>query len=183
MQLRGGTQLIDSVALLTRARIKQGDVVAEFGCGTSGHLVFPAAHLVGSKGRVYAIDILKSALGAIESRGKLEGVDNVETVWADLERAGGLKLPEQSVDLVILLHIVGQVKEKETMLKEALRILKPGGTLLIADWKMTSTPLGPPPQKRLDPAIAKQLALSAGFELKEEFEAGKYHYGLVYKKK
>ena len=183
IQLRGGGALINSIDLLTRAEIKQGDSVAEFGCGTSGHLIFPAAHLVGKSGKVYAIDILKPALEAMESRAKMEGVENVETVWADLERPGALKIADASVDLVILLHIVGQVKEKEIMCREAARILKPGGTILIADWKITATPFGPPPEKRLNPTMAKQLASAAGGELKQEFDAGPYHYGLVFKRK
>ncbi len=184
IQLRGGTALIDPGALLAHAGIKQGDVVVEFGCGTSGHLVFPAAHLVGPTGNVYAVDILKSALAAIESRRKMEGADNVQTIWADLERSGSLsKIAASSVDIVVMLHILGQVKEQQHMLAETARILKPEGVLLICDWVLTATPLGPPPAHRLDPLVAKQYVQAGGFTTKDEFSVGAYHWGIVCKKK
>ncbi len=114
IQLRGGNQLLDAVKILEQGGIKDGYTVADLGCGTSGHFVFPAAHLVGPKGKVYAVDILKSVLQAIDSRTRLEGVDNVEAVWSDLERAGGLKITPGSVDLTLLLNILALVKDKET---------------------------------------------------------------------
>ncbi len=183
IKFKGGTELIDPVKFLEQGGVTQGAVIAEFGCGTSGHFVFPAAHLVGPQGKVYAVDILKSALEAVVSRGKLEGVDNVETVWADLERAGGLKIALGSVDLVLALHILGQVKEKEILLVEAARILKPGGILLVADWKLTASPLGPPVEKRIDPARVKELVKNAGFDMIDEFAVGLYHFGIKFKKR
>ena len=183
LKMSGGTGLLDAAALLKRVGIKQGDIVVEFGCGTSGHLVFPAAHLVGPSGRVYAVDILKSVLSAMASRRKMEGVDNVEVMWSDLERPGALKLADQSADLVVLLHIVGQVYGKETMLREAGRILKANGAVLVADWVMTATPLGPPLEKRLAPEAMRQLAVRAGWEVAEEFGAGKYHWAMILTKK
>ena len=182
IQLRGGNQLIDAIKVLQAGNIKQGETVADLGCGTTGHFVFPAAHLVGPTGKVYAVDLQKSVLAAIQSREKLEGLDNVDTVWDDLEKAGRLKLPDGSVDLTLLLNILAQVQDKATVLREAARITKSRGQLIISDWKLTASPLGPPPANRLDPQTAKQLALSAGWELTAEFEPGPYHYGLVFRK-
>lgn len=183
LKFRGGNELIDPVKLLETGGIQQGYTVADLGCGASGHFVFPAAHLVGSKGQVYAVDILKSVLSAIESRGKLEGVDNVEGVWADLEKPGSTKITDGSVDLTLLVNTLSQIPAKETVVREAARITKSGGTLIVGDWKRTASPLGPPPERRLDPAMAKQLVGVGGFELIKEFEAGPYHYGLVFRKR
>ncbi|MBI2552022.1 class I SAM-dependent methyltransferase [Candidatus Uhrbacteria bacterium] len=183
IRFHGGNELIDAVKLLTRAGIKQGDIVAELACGTSGHFVFPAAHLTGPTGRVYAVDILKSVLEAIRSRAKLEGVDNVETVWADLEKPGALKITDGSADLTVLVNDLSQIPARAAVLREAARITKSGGTLLVGDWKQTASPLGPPPERRIAPATARQLAQEAGFEYREEFEAGPYHFGIVFEKK
>lgn len=183
LQFHGGNALIDPVALLKAAGIKQGDAVADLGCGATGHFVFPAAHLVGPKGKVYAVDILKSVLEAIASRAKIEGVDNVEGMWADLERPGGMKIADGSVDLTVLVNDLSQIPDKETVAKEAARITKAGGTLVVGDWKKTAAPLGPPPGARLDPEYVKELAGRAGFELTREFEAGPYHFGMVFKRK
>lgn len=182
LQLRGGNQLIDAVKLLEVGGIQEGFVVADLGCGTSGHFVFPAAHLVGPKGKVYAVDVQKSVLSAVTSRERLEGLDNVEAVWADLERPGTLKILEGSVDLVLLLNILALVNDKAAVVREALRIAKPGGTLVVSDWKTTAAPLGPPVERRLNKAVAQQLLQAAQLELCSEFEAGRYHWGLVFKK-
>lgn len=183
MKLRGGNALIDSLTFLAHGGIKQGDTIADLGCGATGHFVFPAAHLVGSKGKVYAVDIQKSVLAAIESRSKLEGVDNVETIWADLERSRATKLPDGSVELTLLLNLLAQVQHKEAVLQEASRIAKPGSTLIVSDWKMTASPLGPPVERRLDSRRVLELARAAGFERIEEFEAGPYHFGIVFHKR
>ncbi|OGL65058.1 hypothetical protein A3F52_03825 [Candidatus Uhrbacteria bacterium RIFCSPHIGHO2_12_FULL_47_11] len=183
LQMRGGNELIDPVKLLEHGGIRQGYVVADLGCGTVGHFVFPAAHMVGPQGKVYAVDILKSVLSAIESRRKLEGLDNVEAVWADLEQPGALKIQDGSVDLTLLVNDLSQIPKRDVVLREATRITKTGGTFIVADWKLSASPLGPPPQKRLSPAEAKQLAQAAGFEYAGEFSAGPYHYGLIFRRK
>ena len=183
IHFHGGNELIDAKKLLTRAGIKQGDTVADLGCGTNGHFVFPAAHLSGPMGRVYAVDILASVLESIRSRSKMEGVDNVEPIWADLERPRGMKISDGSVDLTVLVNDLSQIPQKATVLQEAARITKSGGTLVVGDWKQTASPLGPPTQQRLTPATVRQLALEAGFEYSEEFEAGPYHFGLIFYKK
>lgn len=183
IQLRGGNELIDPVKLLEHGGIKQGDVAADLGCGSAGHFVFPAAHLVGAKGRVYAVDVLKNVLAAIQSRERLEGLDNVEEVWADLEKPGATKISAGSVDLVLLLNTLFQTKDKAAVLAEASRIAKAGGTLIIAEWKSTGAPFGPPVESRVDKRSIHDLAQSAGFGVVEEFEAGPYHYGLVFRKR
>ena len=183
IRIHGGNELIDAKKLLTRAGIKQGNTVADLGCGTNGHFVFPAAHMVGSTGRVYAVDLLKPVLDSIRSRSKMEGVDNVEPIWADLERSRGMKIADGSVDLTILVNDLSQIPQKTTVAQEAARITKSGGTLVVGDWKQTASPLGPPAEKRITPAIARQLAQDAGFEYSEEFEAGPYHFGLIFRKK
>lgn len=183
LKFHGGNELIDPVKLLEAGGISEGYTVADLGCGASGHFVFPAAQLVGPQGKVYAVDILKSVLEAIESRGKLEGVDNVERVWADLERFGALQIAAGTVDLTLLVNDLSQIPARETVMREAARITKSGGTLIVGDWKRTASPLGPPPERRLDPATVKQLAGASGFELTVEFDAGPYHYGLVFCKR
>ena len=183
IQMRGGNQLIDAVKSLQKGGIRQDMIIADLGCGTTGHFVFPAAHLVGPQGKIYAVDILTSVLESIESRRKIEGVNNVETLRADLEKAGTLKITNQSVDLAILTNILSQVQSKDVLLNETARITKTSGTLLITDWKTTQIPFGPPTEKRLNPTQVKQLAQNAGFEFVEEFEPGPYHFGMVFLKK
>src|ERR1700675_3615040 len=93
-----GKELIDPFKVLEEAGLGADMKVADFGCGTLGHYVFAASRLVGPGGKVYAIDILKSVLDGIESMMRIERVTNVETVWGDLERVGGIKLADGLLD-------------------------------------------------------------------------------------
>lgn len=169
-----GSEVLNPKALVARMGVREGQIVADLGCGTQGHFVFPAAHAVGPKGKVYAVDILKSALSGVESRAKLEGVSNVETVWSDLEVYGATAVPE--LDLAMLINNL----PKELMLKEAARVVKKGGKLTVIDWKSEAAPLGPPSKDRVSKEWVKDTLARMRFRLKEEFKAGPYHYGLIF---
>jgi ubiquinone/menaquinone biosynthesis C-methylase UbiE len=177
------SELIDASKLLLQGGIKQDMNVADLGCGTTGHFVFPAAELVGKNGKVYAVDIQKGALAAVESRKRLEGIDNVETMWSDIERYNASKIPGASLDLVLLVNNLFLSKQKSELARETIRLMAPEGRLIVADWKQTQAPFGPAVQERVGPEEAKKVFTTAGLELEKEFEAGKYHYGLVFKKK
>jgi ubiquinone/menaquinone biosynthesis C-methylase UbiE len=176
-----GKELIDPFKLLEEAGIRAGMSVADFGCGTLGHYVFPAAKMVGATGKVYAIDILKSVLGGIEGRMKMEGAANVETVWGDLERVGGVKLPDGAVDIGLLINNLFLTTQAQAMTNECVRMTKSGGKFVIVDWKPTAA-LGPDPKTRVDAETAKMLGVTAGLRLIKEFTPGPYHYGFLYMK-
>ena len=177
-----GKELIDPFKLLEEAGIRGGMKVADFGCGTLGHYVFPASQMVGPEGKVYAVDILKSVLSGIQGRIKMEGSTNVETVWGDLERVGGINLPDNSLDIGLLVNNLFLSKQQLEMTKECARMVKPGGKLVIADWKPSAGGIGPDPASRVSADAAKKLGLDAGLILEKEFEPGKFHYGFVYRK-
>lgn len=183
LRIRGGNELIDPEKALKEGGIQIGFKVADLGCGNLGHFVFPAAEMVGEKGVVYAVDILPAVLQNIQNQAKFLGVTNVVPVWADLEKINGMKIENGSIDLALLINTLFQVKDKETVLKEAWRILKTGGTLLVGDWKLESSPLGPPLALRVNPKDIQNLAEKVGFILERSFELGPYHFGLIFKKK
>lgn len=172
------SELLKPKTILERAGIREGMKVADMGCGAQGHFVFPAAELVGKSGKVWAVDILKSALNAIESRARYENASNVEPLWSDIEIYKGTKIPDASLDIVMLVNNL----PKDAMMKEAVRLVKSGGKLLVVDWKVTDTPFGPPSVKRRAPNDIKTDIARFGLKLVDEFEAGQYHYGLVFMK-
>lgn len=180
--ISGGNELLNADQLLGHLAITEGMRLADLGCGGHGRFVIPAARLVGKKGVAYAVDILKSALEETAHKARLEGVGNLKTVWANLESVGATKIPAGSLDVAFLKNILFQSKEHGRIFQETLRLLKPGGQLLVADWKGIATPFGPPPIDRVAAKTAKAHAAAAGFQLTEEFEAGAYHYGLVFVK-
>ncbi|PIP75226.1 hypothetical protein COW86_04980, partial [Candidatus Kuenenbacteria bacterium CG22_combo_CG10-13_8_21_14_all_39_9] len=89
----GGKKLLDIQDILeNRLGIVYGAKVADLGCGGNGFFTFKVARLVGKTGLVYAVDVLKMVLKNVENRAKMEGADNIKTVWSNLENFGAANI-------------------------------------------------------------------------------------------
>ncbi len=162
-------------------KIEPGMKIADFGCGT-GYFAFVLAKKVGPEGKIYAIDVLTTALESIRSQAKLRGLYNIEPIRANLEIAGSSKIAADSCDLALMANILFQSQKKAEIISEAKRVLKPGGAALFIEWKPDSS-IGPPSKGYKVPAEEiKKLAQDQDFVLEREFEAGSHHYGLIFKK-
>ena len=178
---RGTGGFLHPERIVERFGLRPGMVVADFGCG-SGYFAIPTGRKVGESGKVWAIDIQKSALELVKSRAHLERLLHVEPIWADLEQPSGSHLPNGAADFVIISNILFQVEKKAEVLREAWRVLRTGGRLAILEWDQTPFPAGPPMVLRVPLRSARAFAEEAGFTLEEEFNAGDHHYGLLMKK-
>lgn len=177
----GTSGFLNPERIVSRIDIRPGMAVADFGCG-SGHFAIPAARLVGASGKVFAIDIQKHAIELIQSRANLEHLLQIEPLWADLEAPEGSRLSASSLDVVIISNILFQAERKQEVIKEALRVLKPGAHLAIIEWDETPFPAGPPMISRMSRRSAQSLIEGVGFSIEKEFDAGSHHYGLLFKK-
>lgn len=178
--ISGGSELINPDYLFKQLDIQQGMRIADLGCGGNGRFCIPAGRLVGQRGIIYAVDILKSVLQEVAKKARLEGVNNVKPIWSNLEIYGATKIKDSSVNIAFLINILFQAKEHKEIIREATRILKPGGKLLIVDWTQTATPFGPSLVDRVKPEDLKKIARNINLELVDEFKAGKYHFGLLF---
>jgi len=176
-----GNELIKT-DIFAKVDLHEGMNVGDLGCGNLGYVSLPAARIVGANGMVYAVDILKSALESVAGRARQAGLNNLKTVWSNLEIIGATKVPAESLDVVFVVNVLFQSDKDEQIIKESFRLLKSGGKLLIVDWDQVSAPFGPPMADRAKKEDIKLFAQSAGFQFQEEFEAGQYHYGLVFLK-
>ncbi len=180
--LQNSNELL-KIDVFQKIGLEESMIVGDLGCGNLAYYAFGAAKIIGKKGRVYAVDILKTVLNAVENRARQEGLDEIiKTVWSNIEMLGATNIPSNSLNVAFIHNVLFQSTGHENFLKETARLLVAGGKLMIIDWKKTGAPFGPPVKDRPDPEIVKQLATNAGFELVEEFEAGPYHFGLVFKK-
>ncbi len=166
--------------IIAQIGLQPGFQVGDLGCGT-GYMSFAASRAVGSKGRVYAVDVQKSVLEQVKKEAQVEGITNIITVWSDLEVPGATQIAAASLDAVLLVNILFLVKDKNAVFAESRRLLKKGGILLVVDWFPGSTGIGPTPQTRVNQEEAAQLALGAGFAKAADIDAGKFHYGMVFK--
>lgn len=108
--------------------VKDGQVVLDFGCG-SGTYSIPAAKIVGKKGIVYALDVSGRALDRLERRVSQEGLVNVERIDSSGEDKIGMG--DEVLDHMLLIDVLQEIEDREALLDEAYRMLKPGGALTV----------------------------------------------------
>ena len=175
MQLPTFTNPEDNIVALG---IHEGMVVADLGAGIGAYTI-PLAEKVGDTGRVYAVEVQKDFLTNIKNAVASRGLKNVELLWGNIENLGGTKIKDSAVDAVIISNVLFQAESKEGLIREARRILKTGGKLLIVDWSDSFNNLGPSPKMVVTKDAARALCESEGFVLKKEIPAGEHHYGLI----
>lgn len=173
------TILFDIENILRKIMVEEGQKLAELGCGNFGFFVWPLARLVGRRGQVFAVDILKSTLEEIKRQALKENFPQVKTIWSNLEIFKATTIESSSLDGALLINVLHQSDKRIEILRETIRLLKRGGKLLIVEWKNTDTPLGPSLEKRVKLDSLKMAAPKIGLDIKEEFTAGPYHYGLI----
>ncbi len=163
---------------ISQLGLAAGAQVADLGSG-SGFYSLALAREVGDSGKVFAVDVQKDLLTRLKTQANKEHLYNIEVIWGDLEKLGGTKLKDQSVDDIVVSNILFQLTEKETFVSEARRIIKHGGRALIVDWSDSFNGMGPQPEAIYREADARALFERHGFEFERSITAGEHHYGLI----
>jgi ubiquinone/menaquinone biosynthesis C-methylase UbiE len=171
----------DPIKNVEQFTLKLGSSVADFGSG-SGHYSMALAMAIGDKGKVYAVDIQKELLERLKNDANQKGIFNIEVIWGDVEKEGGSHIKSEFIDAVVISNLLFQVPQKEAVAKEALRILKKGGRLLLIDWSDSFGGLGPQNDAVVSKEKAKALFESVGFVIDREIQVGDHHYGLIFRK-
>lgn len=146
--------------------IEPGMAVADIGAGT-GYLNKLLADAVGAKGKVIAIDIEPSLVAHMAERAEREGTPQVEV---RLGAAGDPRLDEGEVDRIVLLDVYHHIDQREAYFSALLHAVKPGGRLIIVDFKPGELPVGPPPAGKVAPAQVTAELGAAGWKLAERHD-------------
>ena len=112
MPVQNENELI-KVDVLSKIGVDAGMAVGDLGCGNLGYFAMISAKRVGKSGLVYAVDILKSALESVANIARQNGLDNVKTVWSNLEMLGATRGPEGTLDVIFLHNVLFQSKKAD----------------------------------------------------------------------
>ena len=149
---------------LRAAGVAPGQTVVDLGCGP-GYFTLPAADLVGPGGTVYGVDTQPEMVEACRRRAAEAGAQGVRVLRSD---ALHVPLPDAIADLVLIAWVLHEVPDRVAFLREARRLLKPGGGAALIEFRKRDGLWGPPMAIRLSEAEVAAAVEAAGLRVREQ---------------
>jgi ubiquinone/menaquinone biosynthesis C-methylase UbiE len=145
---------------LAHAEPKPGDVVLDLGSG-AGMDAFLAAREVGASGKVIGVDMTPAMLEKARANAARVGAANVEFRLGEIEH---LPVADASVDIVISNCVINLSPAKEQVFREAFRVLRPGGRMVVSDLVLVK-----PLSEAVRHSVEAYVGCVAGASLREEY--------------
>lgn len=160
---------LDPFVFLRSNGLSPGMSIADIGCGP-GFFTLPAAEIVGSTGKVYAVDIQEEMLEELKIRNPPQNVHIVHS------SENSIPVEDGACDMVFISFVFHEAEDKPLFLNELKRILKPNGRFLLLDWQKKVEDKGPPYEERIDITEVATLLQMAGFKVEETGPKGPSYY-------
>ena len=168
-------QNIPPISTLEKLSLSSTDIVADIGCGI-GYFTIPAARMVESENKVYALDTSDIMLEEVKKRMSAAGVLNIIAIKTS---EYDLKLPNESVTFALIVNVLHEIEDKVQFITEVRRILKPEGKIAIIEWEKENMEMGPPKEDRIGKDETAALLRSFGMIAGGTIQLANVFYGLV----
>lgn len=156
--------------------LKPGETLADIGAG-SGYFSFRLARKVGDTGRVYAVDINSDMILFMNRTIRDKKIKNVTTI---LSAPDDPLLADASINRFFICNTWHHVQNRPRYMALMKKMLKPGGQVIILDYKKKQLPVGPPPEmKRAKKEVIAEME-TGGFKLAKDHDFLPYQYFLVF---
>lgn len=160
--------------ILGLVKVKPNFEAADLGCG-SGFFTIPLSKRVA---KVYAIDMQKEMLQILEKKIREQKIKNIKLM---LSQENKIPLDDESIDFLITVNTLHEFGDRDRMIREMRRVLKPNGKFTVVDFKKEETGFGPPVAIRIAKAQAISLFERKGFKTLKTLDLP-FHYALVFSK-
>ena len=163
--------------VITALKLKKGEVIADIGAG-SGYFTLRLAHHLGKAGRVYAVDVNPDMIVHVNRRIRDLKLKNVVALLAAPDDP---LLADASIDRFFICDTWHHIENHDRYLALLKKMLKPGGQVVMIDFKKAQTPVGPPLEMRIDRDDLEKEMEKNGFRLAAEHTFLPYQYFLIFK--
>ncbi len=165
---------LNSVETLIRAGMNDNMVICDIGAGT-GVFAFPAADLTNNT--VYALEISDDMIELLEYRKNERGIENLKIRKVD---SAILPIDNDICDMILLVTVLHEIEDQESLLEEIKRVLKKSGKLMIIEFHKKETPMGPPIDHRISIEYTEELCNSSSLKTTHKFDLGDNFYCILF---
>lgn len=172
--------LVDQEKVLAELNLQKNHNVLDVASG-AGNYSLAIAEALGGNGMVYAFDLWKDGVDELNRRRDARNLQNIKTAVTDVSKE--IPLQASAIDVCLIATALHDLVEDGTgdgALKEIARVLKPGGRLVVVEFRKMDGPPGPPKHIRLSPVELDELVVPFGYEKEHTVEAGDYTYVSTY---
>jgi SAM-dependent methyltransferase len=165
-------------AMLDALKIAAGATVADVGAGV-GYTSLKLARRVGPTGTVYATDVQPEMLRMLGENSRAAGIKNVKPIRCT---STDPKLPEGRLDLVLMVDVYHECSEPEATLQGLRKALKPGGRLVLVEFRAEDPEVPIKPEHKMTLAQVRRELEPQGFTFKESLEFLPWQHIIIFEK-
>ena len=164
--------------LLTNLNLKPGMTVCDLGCG-NGFYTLPLARLIGDKGRVFAVDIQPEMLTLLRESAEREAIENITPILGSVDDP---RLPDESIDLILLVDVYHEFSHPEPMLARMKAALKPDGHIALVEFRAEDDSVPIKPEHKMSKEQIMKEFPANGFKLTSEFDKLPWQHLMIFGK-